>query len=371
MSSSTSSSEPKGLGAGPRGHAPFFLAAMAGSAVLTVAAFSFAPESFIHTAPEYGMAQAFEDRITSACRNRITPDLLIVGDSRAVAGVSVKDVRAAGIDAEKFALGGAGIFAGWETLDRLMACGVRPATVVMAYGTLHMLETGALMERTVNYDLVKGERGSHIYSMASEWEHRTPRKMAYKAASILGTEATLLDFVMMRPGLRNVLERPPVALQNNRINQQERSEFFASGGDRYYGQANGTSALPDERDFHDGFIAPMNVDATKAIQALSQEYGFDVLFYTLPVSETAKAGLEPRIFRLSEEFHAGLASMGVVAINDIWTLPDADFGDPSHVNRTGRAKVTADFIARMGKRMAMRASLARPAGLRGRHDLDD
>jgi len=73
-----------------------------------------------------------------------------------------------------------------------------------------------------------------------------------------------------------------------------------------------------------------------------------VKFYVLPVSQTAKTGLSPRIFEMAEEFHAGLARLGVTAMNDVWVLPDADFGDPSHVNRQGREKVTADFIARIG-----------------------
>jgi len=68
----------------------------------------------------------------------------------------------------------------------------------------------------------------------------------------------------------------------------------------------------------------------------------------LPVSQTAKTGLKPEIFKMAEEFHGRLKDMGVAAINDVWVLPDADFGDPSHVNAKSREKVTADFIARIG-----------------------
>ena len=45
--------------------------------------------------------------------------------------------------------------------------------------------------------------------------------------------------------------------------------------------------------------------------------------------------------------------LGVAAINNVRVLPDADFGDPSHVNATGREKVTADFIARFGGRASV------------------
>ena len=93
--------------------------------------------------------------------------------------------------------------------------------------------------------------------------------------------------------------------------------------------------------FFEGDIVRMNFEATKAIAGLGKANGFNVLFYVLPVSETAKTGLAPRIFKLAETFHAGLADIGVHPINDIWVLPSADFGDPSHVNAKGRAIVTA------------------------------
>jgi hypothetical protein len=316
--------------------------------VLAVAVFSLAPERWIHTGPEYGMAEAFEDHIEQACAKKIAPELLILGDSRAVAGVSVKEIRAAGIDAEKFALGGSGIFAGWAALDRLVDCGVKPKTVVMAYGTVHMIDKGAVMDRTANYDVLKGATWRHAYAMASAWEDSNARQLAYKAVSVLGTEATGLDFVLMRPALRNVLERPAHALENERMNEEERVGFLASGGDRFYGQANGTSELPDEATFEGG-LRPMNLRATEAIAALGKANGFDVKFYVLPVSETAKHGLEPRIFEMAEDFRGQLAGMGVSALNDVWVLPDADFGDPSHVNRQGREKVTADFIGRISE----------------------
>ena len=65
------------------------------------------------------------------------------------------------------------------------------------------------------------------------------------------------------------------------------------------------------------------------------------------MSELAKEGLPPRIFEMAEEFRQGLTDLEVTSINEIWTLPDKDFGDPSHVNQRGRAKVTADFLARL------------------------
>lgn len=224
MSFSTSSSEAPASEA-KKTAAPTFLAAMVGGAALTAAALSLAPEDWIHKAPEYGMAEAFEDHIEQACRDRIAPELLIIGDSRAVAGVSVEMIRAMGIDAEKFALGGSGIFAGWATLDRLIDCGVRPKTVAMAYGTVHMLDAGAIMDRTTNYDVLKGPRASHAYKMASAWEDRRSRKIAYKAISFLGTEATGIDFALMQPALRNVLERPPAAVENWLGNARERRSF--------------------------------------------------------------------------------------------------------------------------------------------------
>ena len=66
MSFSTSSSEAPASEA-KKTAAPMFLAAMVGGAALTAAALSLAPEDWIHKAPEYGMAEAFEDHIEQAC----------------------------------------------------------------------------------------------------------------------------------------------------------------------------------------------------------------------------------------------------------------------------------------------------------------
>ena len=321
---------------------------MAGGLLLGVAAASLADESWIHKAPEYGMAEAFEDHVEQACANKVSPDVLIIGDSRAVAAIAVKDIRAAGIDAEKFALGGAGIFAGWVTLDRLVDCGVKPKKVVMAYGTVHMLDSGAVMERTTNYDQIKGPRTRNAYAKASEWEHRKARQLTYKAVSILGTEATGVDFVLMLPALRNVLAGPPLALENRNVNEEERKSFSAKLGDSYYGQADGVSALPeDEQKFQGEAPVAINWRATQAIADLGKANSFPVVFYVLPVSETARRGLPSKIFDIAESFHAGLRDMGVTPLNDVWTLPDRDFGDPSHVNARGRAAVMTDFMTRL------------------------
>ena len=53
---------------------------------------------------------------------------------------------------------------------------------------------------------------------------------------------------------------------------------------------------------------------------------------------------------MAEEFRNGLQDLDVTPLNDIWSLPDGDFGDPSHVNERGRARVTADFLKRFGER---------------------
>lgn len=367
MSSSTSSSDARASGSsdaraaealgggadavsGKRGGkgSRLFLASMAAGLVASAAVATALPESWIHTPPEFGMAEAFEDRVLAACATKAAPELLIIGDSRAVAGVSAQDIAKAGISVEKFALGGSGIFTGWAVLDRLLDCGVRPEKVVMAYGTVHVLDTGAMLERTTNYDLLKGPRASHALAMASEWEESTFRRLAYKAMSIAGSDVTLVDLVLMQPALRNVLERPPAAVANQAGNAEERASFFVHAGDRFYGQANGTSDLPDEKQYGaDKAVPRINHAASAAIAQLGRDHGFDVLFYLLPVSETAMASLPPELFATVEGFRTDLAGLGIRFMNPVWTLPDADFGDPSHVNVVGRARITEDFLARL------------------------
>lgn len=360
MSSSTSSSKASvninDLGggdeavSGKRGGkgARLFLLSMAAGLIASTAIATVLPESLIHSPPEFGMAEAFEDHITAACAAKATPDLLIIGDSRAVAGLSAQDLAKTGLTVEKFALGGSGIFTGWAVLDRLVDCGVRPKSVVMAYGSVHVLDTGAMMDRTTNYDLLKGPRAGHAFAMASEWEESAFRRLSYKAMSIAGSDVTLVDLVLLQPALKNVLEKSPALVANYVGNEEERARFLARAGDRYYGTANGNSELPDERIYDAGKTVPrINYEASRSIADLGRANGFDVSFYFLPVSETAKAKLPAQLFDTVEAFRQELGPMGIRSLNAVWTLPDADFGDPSHVNPKGRDAVTADFLARL------------------------
>lgn len=353
MSSSTSNSKigsseksAPATAEGKRG-ARLFLGMMATGLVLSAAVASAWPENMLHGPPEYGMAEAYEDHVAEMCAAKATPELLILGDSRAVAGIAVKTLRAEGIDAEKMALGGTGIFAGWATLDQLIDCGVRPKTVVMAFGTIHMLSQGSLMVRTTNYDLIQGPRASHVYDMASQWEEDYWRRLAYKAVSIAGTEPTLVDLTLLRPSLRNVLERPSLVMHNLEVNEKERANFTALNGDRFYGTANGSSDLPDEKELGSWQIVPqMNYRATSAIATLAKEHHFNVMFYAMPLNETAMTKLPHEFIERSNTFIGIMPNMDIKPMNTVWALPDADFGDPSHVNARGREKVTADFLTR-------------------------
>jgi hypothetical protein len=215
------------------------------------------------------------------------------------------------------------------------------------------------MDRTTNYDTIQGSRRGYEYSKMAEWENRRSRKLAYKAVSLVGPELSLVDFVLMRPALKNILEKPPQALTNHRIAEGERAGFLASGGDRYYGRANGNSELPDEATYKGG-PRPENSRSVAATMELARAYKFDVMFYILPSSTSAKAGVNPHYFEMAEAFRKEVMGMGVRMLNDIWTLPDADFGDPSHVNPIGRDRVTADVLPRLKAALAASPAQANP-----------
>src|SRR5262249_36486007 len=137
-------------------------------------------------------------------------------------------------------------------------------------------------------------------------------------------------------------------------------------GDRYYGQADSTSELPDEATFTDNQSVPMAMDATKAVAELGKTHAFPVYFYILPVSETAKKGLRPAIFDMAAKFRSQLPALGITVLNDVWVLPDADFGDPSHVNAKGRPIVTADFLQRYADAAMLAGEASAKAGGPGR-----
>jgi hypothetical protein len=346
MSSSTSSSEAAKPAAKSASSARTFLAAMAGGLLATAAAFTLAPESWLHTGPEYGMSEAHQAHMQAACAAHETPDVLILGDSRAVAGLSVNDMRAAGIDADKFALGASGLFAGWSFLDRLTDCGVRPKNVVLAYGLVHLVDTGAIMDRTANFDGMRGPRSSFQYGVLADAEDRLSRRVTYKAVSILGTEGSGLDFVLLAPSIRRVLAEPTHALHNRADFVRERDNFTALNGDRYYGIDEAATELPQEKEQAETQVPRMNMVALERIAEMGRQYGFKVWFYMMPSTEMAMHGLDPRVIQKGENVLAGMPADGITPLNSLWSLPDSQFGDESHVNPRGRASVTADFLPR-------------------------
>jgi hypothetical protein len=322
-----------------------FLLSMAAGMVATVVAFSSIDEKFLHAGPEYGMSEAHQDHMRAACAAHEQTDTLILGDSRAVAGLSVKDMRAAGIDVDKFALGASGLFAGWTYLDRLLDCGVKPKNVLLAYGLVHMLDTGAIMDRTTNFDSIRGPRARFEYDQLSKAEDRKARQLTYKAVSILGPELSGIDFVLLAPSFRNVLSRPAQVIENNNWFNYEHAHFAAMQGDRYYGIDARATELPQEAAAE---LPPprMNTEALKLISQAAREYGFKIYFYTMPNSELAMKGMKPEIAKAGRTFLADLRKYDITALNGLWTLPDDAFGDESHVNPKGRELVTRDLLPR-------------------------
>jgi hypothetical protein len=271
--------------------------------------------------------------------------------------VSVKGLRAAGIDAHKFAQGGAGPFVGWAVLDRLVDCGVKPKAIVMAYGTIHVITEGAIIDRAVNFDWIRGPTASRAWRQLAEWEFplRPHHSAFYAAISIAGEELSLADLATMRPELRSILERPGLMFERRRKAEQERADYAAAAGDRYYGVAEKAEGLPEEGRF-EMKSTPVNLSALRAAADIGKASGVPVYFYLLPLSETARARLDPKLFELTDEFLASARKDGIFTLNSLWSLPDTDFGDPSHVNHRGRAQVTADFIRRFAEARVARGT---------------
>jgi hypothetical protein len=302
-------------------------------------------ESWLHQGPEYGMSEAHQDHMREACAKKEAVDLLILGDSRSVAGFSLKDVRAAGIDADKFSLGASGLFAGWAYLDRLLDCGVRPKNVLLSYGMIHIVDTGAIMDRSTNFDSIRGPRAGYEYDELSKAETRLARRLTYKAVSLVGPELSGVDFILLAPSLKRVLQAPAYAIENHQEFEKERANFSALEGDRYYGIDTQARELPQEKEDL-GPIPRMNDAALELIQAAGKTYGFKTYFYVLPSTEIAKNGLDPKIVAKAGAWLGELPKHDITLLNNIWYLPDDDFGDEGHVNPKGRAAISADFLPR-------------------------
>lgn len=367
MNSSTSNSEPEApapSSAPKRGSARTFLAAAAGGLLLGVLGFSFMDASWLHQGPEFGMSEAHQDHMRAACAAQAAPQLLILGDSRAVAGLSVKAIRETGVDADKYALGATGLFGSWAYLDRMLDCGVRPKTVLLAVGLINVVDTGAIMDRTTSFNAIRGPRAAYEYDELSKAETRPARKAAYKAISLVGPKLSGVQFTLLAPSLKRVLQGPAYAIENHQEFEKERANFAALNGDRYYGIDSQARELPQEKEDL-GPIPRMNNAAIELIQAAGKKYGFKTYFYVLPSTEIAKNGLDPKIVAKARDWLGELSKHDVTVLNTIWYLPDDNFGDEGHVNPKGRAAVTADFLPRWprtGHGAAATAAAEPPAG---------
>lgn len=335
------------------------------AALVTLVVIAFAVQlidkSYIHTGPEYAMSEAVRERVDAVCKEKHV-DLVIVGDSRAVAAIESEAIRKQGLSVEKFALGGSGVFVGWAILDELSRCPVKIDNVLASYGTIHVVTPGALMERTTNYTFLHGAETAPAYKFLSQTEPRKARAIAYGAISMLGTKLTLTDLVLQRPAIKTILQKPAHALGNRDWYLRERAFFAAKHADVYYGEFPHVVGLPEEEKLTGTAIAidPVSRASILGIAEIARRKHYRAMLYIAPVSDLAWAKLEPAVFARTEDFIALAQGNGIEALNRAWSLPIDHFGDPSHVNSRGRAAVMADLMPRLKAHLDLPKTQAAP-----------
>ncbi len=262
----------------------------------------------------------------------ISAELLLIGDSRGVAGFAPEQVTATALN---LALGGATPVEAWFLLDRWLARHPAPRDLVLSFGPFHLSEMDSFWHRTVKFGFLSARE---VDALRRESE-------------MLGVPLDEQPFSRMLSTLI-----PPFSwsaelfsglLAGRRAeNLAALAAFERAKGHKLYG----TGKRPRNTNEEAGRFAfepspLMDIYLRRTIR-LAREHGIRVHWFTMPFSEVSWSKTLPRYrFEFNRYLRDLAAEEGVHVARDLWSLPDEYFGDPSHVNAEGVKLVTAALMA--------------------------
>ena len=313
--------------------------------------------------PEYAFWQAKQAML----RNCDLGEVLVLGDSRAAAGIRVTDLP---VRATNLAVGGGKPVEAFAALNRALACPRLPQRVVLSFDAIHFSRSDLFWERAVRFGFLDAEDLSQLRGTArASGDHSL-----YDQQRFSGLPQLMRDWLYLArfPGLYVGSLLQGGFLMRLPGNQVALAQGMASRGQYYFGTAEGSGVVTVEGHMPGFTAAPVLDRYFDRILATLERRGIPVDFVPMPInSETARvvapalrAGFRAYLGRY-EARYPGFHVLGVTM--PAW--PDRLFGDMfSHLNPRGAAFFTAELGECLAVRLRDSATSCRfewPPG--GRH----
>jgi hypothetical protein len=304
-----------------------------------------APLAFLD--PEYPYWRAKQEMMARCDLGQV----LVLGDSRAAVGVMPARIA---VPVTNLAVGGGQPIEARAVLDRVLACGHKPARVVLSFDPQHFVRADLFWERTVRFGFVTL---AELRSLRREGERLGDGSFAgpHEPDGLAGTLRDVLYAARFPPLYGASLAKAEVALRWA-ANRRALAQGLASRGQYFFGTDPGSDTVAQDAALTD-FSVPPVIDAyLQDLLTLLSVRGVPVDFIAMPVNDATARAMSPRVMAGLAAYLAGVtarhANFHVVGgLLTAW--PDSAFGDSfGHLNAQGAALFSDWFGRCLSLRMA-------------------
>lgn len=268
--------------------------------------------------------------------------ILILGDSRAKAGFIPQNDSHLNL-----AIGGTTPLSGYYTLKRYLAHNAPPKILILSYMSLHYMQEDTFWVRAIKFDYLGFREFDEIMQNA--------RNLGQcKLFSNDSKQCKWHYFFTYKMDLKNFNAEIYNAWRDYRHNHSRYKNnkhiidsLAQNGGHFFYGRAKESKGLNEETKFKEFTINPLIDLYLRKIMDLAKAHNIIVFHYQMPFNQSSFEALDLRFVR---EYNAFLDSMQdkyeIISLNNIWALPNSDFGDSSHLFN-GAPKTTKDILGKI------------------------
>ena len=296
---------------------------------------------------EFAIWQAKERLIAAPCDGPC-PELVVLGDSTAVAGV---DPRRLPMPALNLALGGGTAMEAYYVLDRWLESHPPPKMVLLSLAPYHFQES-LFWERLTRYHFLRFREQREALAALADFP--TPPLVDEATGAVV--EPSLFEALLYRAWFPSKYSNSVIEARGatrRRDNEVFYRDVLAQRGFKTFGaharndESNGIEKRPAE--FAVAGVLDHYMDR---LLALADAKDIAVRFYVMPYNEASWAIAERERAVYVAGYHAHLAALAARSgrfrvLNALWKLPADHFGDSSHVNARGLDVVTEDLVRRL------------------------
>jgi hypothetical protein len=267
-------------------------------------------------------------------------DTLILGDSRAAAGINPAHWR---ISATNLAVGGGEPIEALAAFTRAMRCPRPPKRVILSLDAVHFTEPDLFWERTVRFDFVDADEISTLRDIS----RATGDMSIYERRDTAGLPSWLRDemYRVRFPSLYfSSLLRGGLLLRWPR-NRAILNASLASRGQYFFGIASGSDKIAPDGLLHEFRPLPVLEWYFNHVLEQSEAHGIPVVFIAVPMNDDTERQVAPDVRDAFRTWLAGYEARypGFHVLGDVMPhWPDAFFGDGfAHLNPYGAIRFSA------------------------------